>query len=310
MLFRSPLAVAYDGSSGASEHGFQAHVGPMRSRSRGWVRLRSTDPAEPPRILFNYLSEPDDLLEMRACVRLTREIFAQPAFDRYRGREIQPGDGVQSDAEIDAFVRRHVESAYHPCGTCRMGDEQDAMAVRREDETSPVVVWTAQASFVDARLLTGESGWGRVGRDMAEPARTDVEAAVGSSLSGYVFAARVAPDPVSLARSVLAVASDITQSESSSGELTVSVVVDGSVGELEGLEAGSIPDLRFRIVDGRIASVGARLPSGEEDSFGFVWEYNGVSGVAEVVPPLVATDVEDVVALIGSGDRGQNDCEL
>jgi choline dehydrogenase len=101
----------------------------MRSRSRGWVRLRSTDPAEPPRILFNYLSEPDDLLEMRACVRLTREIFAQPAFDRYRGREIQPGDGVQSDAEIDAFVRRHVESAYHPCGTCRMGDEQDAMAV-------------------------------------------------------------------------------------------------------------------------------------------------------------------------------------
>ena len=129
-------------------------------------------------------------------------------------------------------------------------------------------------------------------------------------MSGYVFAARVAPDPVSLARSVLAVASDITQSESSSGELTVSVVVDGSVGELEGLEAGSIPDLRFRIVDGRIASVGARLPSGEEDSFGFVWEYNGVSGVAEVVPPLVATDVEDVVALIGSGDRGQNDCEL
>ena len=188
--------------------------------------------------------------------------------------------------------------------------EQDAMAVRREDETSPVVVWTAQASFVDARLLTGESGCVRVGRDMAEPARTDVEAAVGSSLSGYVFAARVAPDPVSLARSVLAVASDITQSESSSGELTVSVVVDGSVGELEGLEAGSIPDLRFRIVDGRIASVGARLPSGEEDSFGFVWEYNGVSGVAEVVPPLVATDVEDVVALIGSGDRGQNDCEL
>lgn len=63
-------------------------------------------------------------------------------------------------------------------------------------------------------------------------------------------------------------------------------------------------------MDGRIASVGARLPSGEEDSFGFVWEYNGVSGVAEVVPPLVATDVEDVVALIGSGDRGQNDCEL
>jgi len=124
-----PLAVAYDGSSGASEHGFQAHVGPMRTRSRGWVRLRSADPAEAPRIFFNYLGEADDLVEMRACVRLTREIIAQPAFDRYRGREIQPGEGVQSDAEIDAFVRQHVESAYHPCGTCRMGGADDALAV-------------------------------------------------------------------------------------------------------------------------------------------------------------------------------------
>jgi choline dehydrogenase len=91
--------------------------------------LRSADPAEAPRIFFNYLGEADDLVEMRACVRLTREIFAQPAFDRYRGREIQPGEGVQSDAEIDAFVRQHVESAYHPCGTCRMGGADDALAV-------------------------------------------------------------------------------------------------------------------------------------------------------------------------------------
>jgi choline dehydrogenase len=124
-----PMAVAYDGSSGASEHGFQAHVGPMRTNSRGWVRLRSTDPRDPPRILFNYLSTPEDMQEMRACVRLTREIFAQPAFARWRGREIQPGEGVQTDAEIDAFVRRHVESAYHPCGTCRMGAVDDEMAV-------------------------------------------------------------------------------------------------------------------------------------------------------------------------------------
>jgi choline dehydrogenase len=124
-----PLAVAYDGSSGASEHGFQAHVGPMRTNSRGWVRLRSADPRDPPRILFNYLSTPEDMQEMRACVRLTREVFAQPAFARWRGREIQPGEGVQSDADIDAFVRRHVESAYHPCGTCRMGGVDDAMAV-------------------------------------------------------------------------------------------------------------------------------------------------------------------------------------
>ena len=66
---------------------------------------------------------------MRACVRLTREIFAQPAFNRYRGREIQPGDTVQSDAEIDAFVRDRVESAYHPSCSCRMGSTGDPMAV-------------------------------------------------------------------------------------------------------------------------------------------------------------------------------------
>jgi choline dehydrogenase len=116
-----PMAVAYDGSTLAQEHGFQAHVGPMRSKSRGWVRLASPDPFAKPKILFNYLSEPDDWTEMRACVRLTREIFAQPAFDRYRGRELQPGDAVQTDEQIDAFVRAKVESAYHPSCSCKMG---------------------------------------------------------------------------------------------------------------------------------------------------------------------------------------------
>ena len=124
-----PLAVNYDGSALAREHGFQAHVGPMRSRSHGWVRLRSPDPRDKPRILFNYMSCPEDWSEMRACVRLTREIFAQPAFERYRGREIQPGAQVQSDAEIDAFVRDKVESAYHPSCTCRMGGTADRQAV-------------------------------------------------------------------------------------------------------------------------------------------------------------------------------------
>ena len=85
-----PMAVSYDGSSLAQEHGFQAHVGPMRSKSRGWVRLASSNPQDKPKICFNYMSHADDWLEMRACVRLTREIFAQPAFGRYRGREIQP----------------------------------------------------------------------------------------------------------------------------------------------------------------------------------------------------------------------------
>ena len=124
-----PMAVAYDGSSLAQEHGFQAHVGPMRSKSRGWVRLRSRDPLDKPRILFNYMSDPDDWVEMRACVRLTREIFAQRAFDRYRGRELQPGEGVQSDAQIDAFIREKVESAFHPSCTCKMGATEDVTAV-------------------------------------------------------------------------------------------------------------------------------------------------------------------------------------
>ena len=128
-----PMAVAYDGSTLAQEHGFQAHVGPMRSKSRGWVRLASTDPLDKPHVLFNYLGEPDDWTEMRACVRLTREIFAQPAFDRYRGREIQPGSDVQSDEQIDAFVRDKVESAYHPSCTCKMGSAQDSMAVVAPD---------------------------------------------------------------------------------------------------------------------------------------------------------------------------------
>jgi choline dehydrogenase len=124
-----PMAVSYDGSSLAQEHGFQAHVGPMRSPSRGWVRLASADPNEKPKVLFNYMSRPQDWEEMRACVRLTREIFAQPAFAPYRGREIQPGSAVQSDAQIDEFVRTHVESAYHPSCSCRMGSPDDPMAV-------------------------------------------------------------------------------------------------------------------------------------------------------------------------------------
>jgi choline dehydrogenase len=124
-----PLAVSYDGSSLAREHGFQAHVGPMRSRSQGWVRLRSAEARDKPRICFNYMSQPEDWVEMRACVRLTREIFAQPAFERYRGREIQPGAAVVTDEQIDAFIREKAESAFHPSCTCRMGAETDPQAV-------------------------------------------------------------------------------------------------------------------------------------------------------------------------------------
>ena len=124
-----PIAVRYDGKSAAEGHGFQAHTGPMRSKSRGSVTLRSADPATPPRILFNYMSHPDDWTDFRRCIRLTREIFGQDAFKPYLKSEIQPGAGVQTDAQLDHFIREHVESAYHPCGTARMGRADDLLAV-------------------------------------------------------------------------------------------------------------------------------------------------------------------------------------
>jgi choline dehydrogenase len=123
------MAVSYDGSNQATQHGFQAHVGPMRSKSRGSIRLASGDAREAPKIRFNYMSHPDDWLEMRACVRLTREIFAQPAFNRYRGDEIQPGAAVQTDEQIDAFIREKIETAYHPSCSCKMGASSDPTAV-------------------------------------------------------------------------------------------------------------------------------------------------------------------------------------
>jgi choline dehydrogenase len=124
-----PMAVSYDGNALASEHGFQAHVGPMRSKSRGSVTLRSADAHDKPVIRFNYLTHSDDITEMRACVRLTREIFQQPAFEPWRGREIQPGADVTSDEAIDAFARQKVESAYHPSCTCKIGSPDDPLAV-------------------------------------------------------------------------------------------------------------------------------------------------------------------------------------
>ena len=122
-----PLAISYDGKTMARGHGYQVHVGTKRSKSRGWVRLRDSDPKSLPKVRFNYMSHEDDWLEMRACVRLTREIFAQPAFAPYRGEELAPGSACVSDDQIDDFIRDKVESACHPCGTCRMGSDSDAV---------------------------------------------------------------------------------------------------------------------------------------------------------------------------------------
>ncbi|OLF75043.1 choline dehydrogenase [Pseudoalteromonas haloplanktis] len=122
-----PAAMRYDGRSAFAGHGFQVHVGHNKPKSRGSVTIASADPTQPPKIVFNYLEHQDDIDGFRACVRLTREIIEQPAFDNFRGEEIQPGQQVQTDEQIDAFVRQAVESAYHPSCSCKMGE--DDMAV-------------------------------------------------------------------------------------------------------------------------------------------------------------------------------------
>ncbi len=122
-----PSLVNDHGRKPIGRHGFQAHVGPMRPTSVGYLRLRSADPAVHPEIQPCYLATEQDRREMRDAVTLTREIFAQRAFDRFRGAEIQPGAAVRADAEIDAFVRAKSDSAYHPCGTCRMGNDELAV---------------------------------------------------------------------------------------------------------------------------------------------------------------------------------------
>ncbi|MCY4100330.1 MAG: choline dehydrogenase, partial [Rhodobacteraceae bacterium] len=124
-----PIAIRYDGQAVSEGHGYQMHIGPMRCFSRGKVSLRDSNPNTPPRIQFNYLAEQKDISDFRKCVSVAREIFAQPAFDPYRGKEIQPGENVMADDEIDQFVREHLESAYHPSGTCRMGSANDKLAV-------------------------------------------------------------------------------------------------------------------------------------------------------------------------------------
>jgi choline dehydrogenase len=116
-----PLAIKPGTVDDVGTHSFQVHIDLMRPKSLGRVAIRSADPAAAPSIRFNYLAEPQDREDLRAAVRLTREILSQPALAPYRGEELNPGPAVQGDDEIDAWVRRGVETCYHPVGTCRMG---------------------------------------------------------------------------------------------------------------------------------------------------------------------------------------------
>ena len=124
-----PVAIRYDGTSPAKGHGFQAHIGPMRALSRGHVELTSPDPDSAPSILFNYLTQEQDLTDFRAAIRLVRKIFAADAMKDFAGQEIAPGAAVTDDKGLDEFTRNNVESAYHPCGTCKIGASDDPDAV-------------------------------------------------------------------------------------------------------------------------------------------------------------------------------------
>ena len=116
-----PLAIRPGTVEDVGVHSFQVHIDLMRPNSLGRVAIRSVDAASPPSICFNYLADPQDRKDLRTAVRLTREILAQPALSPYRGEELNPGSAIQSDEDIDAWVRRSVETCYHPVGTCRMG---------------------------------------------------------------------------------------------------------------------------------------------------------------------------------------------
>ncbi|XP_061841513.1 choline dehydrogenase, mitochondrial isoform X2 [Nerophis lumbriciformis] len=124
-----PSQVVDHGRVASKIEAYQVHVGPMRSTSVGWMKLKTTNPLDHPVLQPNYLSTDVDVQEFRQCVKLSREIFAQKAFDPFRGAEVQPGETVRSDAEIDAFVRRKADSAYHPSCTCKMGAPSDPTAV-------------------------------------------------------------------------------------------------------------------------------------------------------------------------------------
>ena len=124
-----PAAMRYDGNAAMSGHGYQVHAGVNKVNSRGSIKINSSEAEAKPTILFNYLEDKQDIQDWRDCIRLTREILNQPSLDEFNAGEASPGDNINSDDEIDAWVRANVESAYHPSCSCKMGDLEDTMTV-------------------------------------------------------------------------------------------------------------------------------------------------------------------------------------
>ncbi len=179
-----PGAMRYDGNAAFDGHGFQVHVGHNKPVSRGTVRVRTPSVQDKPEIIFNYLKAEEDIEAYRACVRLTREIIGQPAMDAYRDSEIQPGESVQSDDEIDTFVRGAVESAYHPSCACRMG-EDDMAVVDSETRVRGIEALRVVDSSIFPSITNGNLNSPTImlaersadlikGKDMLEPSEASI----------------------------------------------------------------------------------------------------------------------------------------
>ena len=128
-----PLAIKYDGSAPFRGHGFQFHIGTMRSKSRGFIEIIDKNPLSSPTIKFNYLKHSDDLKDFRNAIKISRKILSQQSFSMFLDKEINPGSEIKTNAQLDSYIRSNVESAYHPCGTCKMGDEADTETVVTPD---------------------------------------------------------------------------------------------------------------------------------------------------------------------------------
>ena len=144
-----PIAIRYDGSQPAAEHGYQVHIGPMYSDVRGTVTLKSRDPFQHPALRFNYLSTENDRREWIEMVRAARHILNQPAFDVFNAGEISPGPSVETDQEILDWVAADAETALHPSCTAKMGNDDDGVL----DPTSLRVHGVDGLRVVDASAM-------------------------------------------------------------------------------------------------------------------------------------------------------------
>jgi choline dehydrogenase len=144
-----PIAIRYDGSQPAAGHGYQVHIGPMYSNSRGSVKIRSLDPTVHPALRFNYLSTPEDRREWSEAIAIARNILTQPAFDDLNAGELSPGPAVSGEEAVLEWVRRDAETALHPSCTARMGTGDGSVV----DPQSMRVHGLSGLSVVDASVM-------------------------------------------------------------------------------------------------------------------------------------------------------------